>query len=101
MKEVEEIQQNPSNVLNVDLPIDHQRGDGGGAGTTMLLLSTVLPIVSLARRVAASPTDSFRESLTLHPLPDGKLSVLFEFTTDFTSVSHRSSTIRMSAFSYF
>lgn len=32
---------------------------------------------------AAAARDTFHESLTLHPLPDGKLSVLFEFTTQF------------------
>lgn len=31
--------------------------------------------------------DTFHESLTVHPLPDGKLSVLFEFTTYFSEPS--------------
>lgn len=42
---------------------------------------------ALAAAATASATvsarDTFHESLTLHPLPDGKLSVLFEFTTHF------------------
>ncbi|WVQ72702.1 hypothetical protein IAR50_002262 [Cryptococcus sp. DSM 104548] len=42
-----------------------------------------------------SASDSFHESLTLHPLPDGKLSVLFEFTTYFT-LSHPLSSISQS-----
>ncbi|BEI85142.1 hypothetical protein CcaverHIS002_0505430 [Cutaneotrichosporon cavernicola] len=37
--------------------------------------------ILLAAAVAAR--DTLHESLTLHPLPDGKLSVLFEFTTQF------------------
>jgi hypothetical protein len=53
----------------------------------MLLLSSILPFLTLARHVSAVPIDSFAESLTLHPLPDGKLSVLFEFTTHFTGSS--------------
>jgi phosphatidylinositol glycan class T len=32
---------------------------------------------------AAQARESFHESLTLFPLPDGKLSVSFDFTTDF------------------
>lgn len=32
----------------------------------------------------AAPPDTFHESLTLQPLPDGKLSVQFEFTTHFS-----------------
>lgn len=35
--------------------------------------------------------DEFFESLTLHPTPDGKLSVLFEFTTYFSFPTKRSS----------
>ena len=50
----------------------------------MLLWSALLPILTLAKAVTPS-TDSFHESLTLHPLPDGRLSVLFEFTTYFTT----------------
>ncbi|KLT45242.1 Gpi16 subunit, GPI transamidase component [Cutaneotrichosporon oleaginosum] len=38
------------------------------------------PILLAAAAVAR---DTFHESLTLHPLPDGKLSVLFEYTTQF------------------
>lgn len=41
----------------------------------LLLLAAALAPAAFA--------DVFRESLTLHPLPDGKLSVLFEFTTEF------------------
>lgn len=51
----------------------------------MLLLSTILPVLTLAKLVTAKDGDSFRESLTLHPLPDGRLSVLFDFVTEFTS----------------
>lgn len=39
---------------------------------------------ALAAVADASARDTFHESLTLHPLPDGKLSVLFEFTTQFS-----------------
>lgn len=53
--------------------------------SAMLLLSTILPVLTLAKLVTAKDEDSFRESLTLHPLPDGRLSVLFEFVTEFTS----------------
>ena len=53
----------------------------------MLLLSSILPVLTLARHVSAASSDTFGESLTLHPLPDGKLSVLFEFTTHFTGSS--------------
>lgn len=50
------------------------------------MLKLVLLAASLAPWALA---DAFRESLTLHPLPDGKLSVLFEFETDFSlSRSH-------------
>lgn len=51
----------------------------------MLLASGLITILTLVRGVLASPPESFVESLTLHPLPDGKLSVLFEFTTHFAS----------------
>lgn len=37
-----------------------------------------------ATAAIAAPPDTLHESLTLHPLPDGKLSVLFEFTTHFS-----------------
>ncbi|ODO05758.1 hypothetical protein I350_04819 [Cryptococcus amylolentus CBS 6273] len=43
-----------------------------------------------------SALDSFQESLTLHPLPDGKLSVLFKFTTYFTLSQPSSSSISQS-----
>nr|ODN91950.1 phosphatidylinositol glycan, class T [Cryptococcus depauperatus CBS 7841] len=33
--------------------------------------------------IAVAGKNTFQESLTLHPLPDGKVSVLFEFTTRF------------------
>ncbi|TXT09217.1 hypothetical protein VHUM_02691 [Vanrija humicola] len=44
----------------------------------------VLSISGLAAAQPSPPPDTFHESLTLHPLPDGKLSVLFEFTTHFS-----------------
>ncbi|EKD02669.1 hypothetical protein A1Q2_03095 [Trichosporon asahii var. asahii CBS 8904] len=53
----------------------------------MRLLDT-LPLLGLAVTALATeqgiPEDTFHESLTLHPLPDGKLSVLFQFTTHFS-----------------
>lgn len=53
----------------------------------MRLLDT-LHLLGLAATVLATgqraPEDTFHESLTLHPLPDGKLSVLFQFTTHFS-----------------
>ena len=60
-----------------------------------MLLPSVLPllIVLIQASLASSSPESFHESLTLHPLPNGKLSVLFEFTTLFTS-SRLLSTIR-------
>ncbi|ORX38276.1 GPI transamidase component PIG-T [Kockovaella imperatae] len=59
----------------------------------MLLWSSLLPILTLVK-ATSTYDESFHESLTLHPLPDGRLSVLFEFTTLFssTSSSRRSST---------
>ncbi|KAK4689618.1 GPI-anchor transamidase subunit T, partial [Tremellales sp. Uapishka_1] len=51
------------------------------------ILGLVLPFLLPAQ---ASSSDSFSESLTLHPLPDGRLSVLFEFTTHFSSSSPQS-----------
>lgn len=52
----------------------------------MVLLSTLLLLFAPIRHsLAETTTNSFRETLTVHPLPDGKLSVLFEFTTYFTS----------------
>jgi phosphatidylinositol glycan class T len=51
------------------------------------MLRLLLLAASLAPVVLA---DAFRESLTLTPLPDGKLSVLFEFETDFTLSRSRS-----------
>ena len=56
----------------------------------MLLSSLLLRFLVAALSVAAHPDDSFHEVLTLHPLPDGKLSVLFEFTTYFTNPPSRS-----------
>ena len=51
-----------------------------------LLQSTLVLILSSYHFTSASSgINSFHESLTLHPTPDGKLSVLFEFTTYFTS----------------
>lgn len=51
-------------------------------------LSYFLSVLSIAGLASSQPTnpppDTFHESLTLHPLPDGKLSVLFEFTTHFS-----------------
>ena len=49
----------------------------------MLLASSLLIVLGLVKGVVAKSLASFEESLTLHPLPDGKLSVLFEFTTRF------------------
>ena len=51
------------------------------------MLKLLILAASLAPCILA---DAFRESLILHPLPDGKLSVLFEFTTDFTLSRHTS-----------
>lgn len=57
------------------------------------LMRLILPILQLALIalplavaviVPKEGSDSFHESLTLNPLPDGKVSVLFEFTTYFT-----------------
>jgi len=50
--------------------------------TAMLGASGLITILTLVNNVIAKPS-TFSESLTLHPLPDGKLSVLFEFTTHF------------------
>lgn len=44
----------------------------------------VLSSAVLASAGPTSPQDAFHEVLTLQPLPDGKLSVLFEFTTHFS-----------------
>lgn len=53
----------------------------------MRLLDT-FPLLGLAVSAFATEQralqDVFHESLTLHPLPDGKLSVLFQFTTQFS-----------------
>lgn len=54
---------------------------------------TLCLLVPSLRAVLASG-DSFHESLTLHPLPDGKLSVLFEFTTYFSSPGRTTSRSR-------
>lgn len=51
----------------------------------MMLLSTLIATLLAPAVAHAAPGDSFHETLTLHPLPDGKLSVLFEFTTYFTA----------------
>ncbi|RXK42297.1 hypothetical protein M231_00287 [Tremella mesenterica] len=55
----------------------------------MLLSSLILTLITPTRVRCSGhqdvPPDAFHESLTLHPLPDGKLSVLFEFTTHFSS----------------
>lgn len=48
---------------------------------TLIALGAAAAAVSAAEPPTAS--DTFHESLTLHPLPDGKLSVLFQFTTHF------------------
>jgi hypothetical protein len=53
----------------------------------ILLLASLVPALA----AALSTSNSFHEALTLHPLPDGKLSVLFEFTTYFASASTGSS----------
>jgi phosphatidylinositol glycan class T len=48
------------------------------------MIATLLTLALSAVNVIASHSnDAFHESLTLHPLPDGKLSVLFEFSTYF------------------
>lgn len=57
-----------------------------------MLLSSLTLLLFAPVFVAAVPSsNSFHESLTLHPLPDGKLSVLFEFTTYFTQTKPTSS----------
>ncbi|WWD19310.1 hypothetical protein CI109_103768 [Kwoniella shandongensis] len=61
-----------------------------------MLLSSLRIIILAPIYAAAVSSSSFHESLTLHPLPDGKLSVLFEFTTYFTSESSSSSSIAQS-----
>jgi phosphatidylinositol glycan class T len=43
-----------------------------------------IALLGFAYEAGAADADSFRESLTLHPLPDGKISILFEFTTTFS-----------------
>lgn len=53
-------------------------------GSRMLLSSLKLLLFTPVLLAAGHSPNSFHESLTLHPLPDGKLSVLFEFTTYFT-----------------
>ncbi|KAK8854554.1 hypothetical protein IAR55_003293 [Kwoniella newhampshirensis] len=52
-----------------------------------MLLSSLKLLLLTPIYAAAISSDSFHESLTLHPLPDGKLSVLFEFTTYFTAAN--------------
>lgn len=54
------------------------------------MLLALIPLLGLGLSVASakasqSPSESYHESLTLHPLPDGKLSVSFDFTTYFSS----------------
>ncbi|WVQ95198.1 hypothetical protein IAU59_002292 [Kwoniella sp. CBS 9459] len=56
----------------------------------LLLLTPIISAAAAAaapsaveRGLAAGEEESFYESLTLRPLPDGRLSVLFEFTTYF------------------
>ncbi|OCF40715.1 hypothetical protein I317_05487 [Kwoniella heveanensis CBS 569] len=65
-----------------------------------LRLLLLTPILSAAGATSRLPThrtastteqDAFYESLTLRPLPDGRLSVLFEFTTYFGSPASSSS----------
>jgi phosphatidylinositol glycan class T len=43
----------------------------------------LLPAACLLLALGTSAAESYHESLTLHPLPDGKLSVSFDFTTYF------------------
>ena len=43
-----------------------------------MLLSTLIATLLAPALARAAPGDSFHESLTLHPLPDGKLSVLLD-----------------------
>ncbi|OXB35774.1 hypothetical protein LQV05_005784 [Cryptococcus neoformans] len=57
----------------------------------MLLSSLKLLLFAPVFAAAGPSSNSFHESLTLHPLPDGKLSVLFEFTTYFTQAKSISS----------
>ncbi|KGB76328.2 phosphatidylinositol glycan class T [Cryptococcus deuterogattii R265] len=57
----------------------------------MLLSSLKLLLFTPVLLAAGHSPNSFHESLTLHPLPDGKLSVLFEFTTYFTQTKSTSS----------
>lgn len=54
------------------------------SSTTTMRLSHFIAVLSTAVLASGSGQDTFHESLTLHPLPDGKLSVLFEFTTHFS-----------------
>lgn len=51
-----------------------------------MTLHLIIALIAIAIGVTAvrAAQDSFFESLTLHPLPDGKVSVLFEFTTYFS-----------------
>lgn len=53
--------------------------------STMIRSKSLAALLLAPLLAAAGPNDSFHESLTLHPLPDGKLSVSFEFTTYFDS----------------
>ncbi|WWC90428.1 uncharacterized protein L201_005363 [Kwoniella dendrophila CBS 6074] len=49
----------------------------------LLLLAPIYAAVS--KQTITKHEDAFSESLTLHPLPDGRMSVLFEFETTFSS----------------
>ncbi|WRT68675.1 uncharacterized protein IL334_005654 [Kwoniella shivajii] len=57
---------------------------------SLLLLAPIYAAASKASR--HHPDDAFYESLTLHPLPDGRMSVLFQFETEFSSPRVLSST---------
>ena len=57
----------------------------------MILRPLIMAALLASPLAAARGDDAFHESLTLHPLPDGKLSVLFEFSTYFTSTPSHSS----------
>lgn len=50
----------------------------------MRLSDALVALCLGASALAAGRPDTFHESLTLHPLPDGQLSVLFQFTTQFS-----------------
>ncbi|WVQ68517.1 uncharacterized protein L199_006725 [Kwoniella botswanensis] len=54
----------------------------------LLLLAPIYTAVAIQH----GTDDTFSESLTLHPLPDGRMSVLFQFETIFSSPKIQSST---------